>query len=53
MRIFIIIEVLIKFIIAIALHKLGRKEEAILNYSKAIELNSRYAKAYVNRGKYH
>ncbi len=30
---------------------MGRNEEAIKDYDKAIELNPQYAKAYNNRGK--
>jgi tetratricopeptide (TPR) repeat protein len=33
-----------------ALHEQGKLEGAILNYSKAIRLNPKYAKAYLNRG---
>jgi tetratricopeptide (TPR) repeat protein len=33
-----------------ALHEQGKLEGAILNYSKAIHLNPKYAKAYLNRG---
>ena len=33
-----------------ALHEQGKLDNAILNYSKAIRLNSKYAKAYLNRG---
>ena len=49
---FIIIEVMVKFEIGIALHKLGRKEDAIIDYSNAIELNPQFANAYVNRGNF-
>ena len=33
-----------------ALHEQGKLDSAILNYSKAIRLNPKYAKAYLNRG---
>ena len=33
-----------------ALHEQGKLDNAILNYSKAIRLNPKYAKAYLNRG---
>jgi tetratricopeptide (TPR) repeat protein len=33
-----------------ALHEQGRLEGAVFNYSKAIRLNPKYAKAYLNRG---
>jgi len=33
-----------------ALHEQGKLDNAILNYSKAIRLNTKYAKAYLNRG---
>jgi tetratricopeptide (TPR) repeat protein len=33
-----------------ALHEQGKLEGAALNYSKAIRLNPKYAKAYLNRG---
>jgi tetratricopeptide (TPR) repeat protein len=33
-----------------ALHEQGKFEGAILNYSKTIRLNPKYAKAYLNRG---
>ncbi len=33
-----------------ALHEQGKLEGAVLNYSKAIRLNPKYAKAYLNRG---
>jgi tetratricopeptide (TPR) repeat protein len=36
--------------IAWALHEQGKLDSAILNYSKAIRLNPKYAKAYLNRG---
>ena len=52
MLIFIIIEVLINYLIGIALHNLGKNEDPIIDYSKAIEINPQYANAYVNRGKY-
>ena len=34
----------------IALSDLGRKEEAIVCYDKAIEINPQYADAYNNKG---
>ncbi len=34
----------------LALHNLGRDEEAIPNYSMAIALNPNYAEAFLNRG---
>ena len=34
----------------ISLNNLGRKEDAIYDYTKAIEINPRHAKAYINRG---
>jgi tetratricopeptide (TPR) repeat protein len=33
-----------------ALHEQGKLEGAVLNYSKTIRLNPKYAKAYLNRG---
>ena len=33
-----------------ALYEQGKLEDAVLNYSKAISLNPKYAKAYLNRG---
>jgi len=33
-----------------ALHEQGKLDNAIMNYSKAIRLNPKYAKAYLNRG---
>lgn len=32
---------------------MGKKEEAIDNYSKVIEINPQFADAYINRGWYH
>jgi len=32
------------------LHEKGKLEDAVVNYSKAIWLNSKYVKAYLNRG---
>ena len=32
------------------LDDLGRKEEAIKDYTKAIEIDPKYSKAYYNRG---
>ena len=47
-----IIEVLyfFKTISGNILSQLGRKEEAIIDYTKAIEINVYYADAYTNRG---
>ena len=48
----IIIEVnKVQIILGSVLNELGRKEEAIIDYSKAIELNPKYTDAYINRGK--
>ena len=30
---------------------MGRNEDAIIDYTKVIEINSQYAAAYVNRGR--
>ena len=38
------------FILGNALHDLGKKEDAINDYSKAIEINPQYVDSYVNRG---
>ena len=38
--------------LGIALDDLGRKEEAIKDYTKAIDINPQYAVAYYNRGLY-
>ena len=39
--------------LGIALDDLGRKEEAIKDYTKAIDINPQYAVAYYNRGLFH
>ena len=31
---------------------MGKKEDAIIDYSKAIEINPQYADAYNNRGRH-
>ena len=36
-----------------ALHDLGRKEDALVDYSKAIEINPRFVDSYVYKGEYH
>ena len=41
---------LLNHFLGIALKALERIEEAIENYSKAIEINPQYANAYYNRG---
>ena len=34
------------------MNDLGREEEAIKDYTKAVDINPQYEFAYVNRGKY-
>ena len=44
---------LIRYKLGNLLIDLGRKEEALIDYNKAIEINPIYAKAYYNRGRYY
>ena len=51
MLLLLIIEVyLLNYLIGIALDDLGRKKEAVEDYTKAIEIDPQYVDAYFNRG---
>ena len=40
----------INFLLGFALSDLGSKEEAIKDFTKALEMNPQYAEAYLGRG---
>ena len=50
MLILIKVEKIYKYEIGISLKKLKRYEESIRMYDKCIQLNSKYSKAYNNKG---
>ena len=39
--------------LGVSLNDLGRKEDALNDYTKAIKINPQYAEAYNNRGRYY
>ena len=46
------VERILNYIKGISLDKLGRTDEAIIDYSKAIEINPHFSDAYYYRGNY-
>ena len=43
----------INYLLGCALNELGLKEEALVNYTKAIDINPQDASTYNNRGLYY
>ena len=39
------------YLLGVSFHNLGRKEDAINDYTQAIDIDPKYANAYNNRGK--
>ena len=47
------VNIIFKLFLGVVLYDLGRNEEAILDFTNAIDINPHYAEAYYNRGKYY